>query len=339
VCFLLFCMKINNPRTIHMTRGNHESRAMTNIHNFKVECVKKYSDKIYDKIMYCFDCLPLAAILSCKMIGNFFCVHGGLSPQIKSLDEIRELNRFLEVPSEGPICDLLWSDPVLEDDEMTARDIIEFREIDYVDNVERGIGYFFGYKAITQFLLKNNLVSVVRAHEVQQEGCSEHLFTRSDLSIPMAFTVFSAPNYCDYYANKAAYVKFMSNKYEIYQIESVPHPYWLPDFQNVFSFSIDYVLESVRTMVKGLAQVVVQGGDEGENWPEEVKSSYVKKLTSLQSKMKVSNIVTDEGFANLTPTEKFKLARMKDLKLEKCSPTRSKSIRKRELKRHVSSFF
>jgi len=289
--------------------------------------------------MDCFDCLPLAAILSCKMIGNFFCVHGGLSPQIKSLDEIRELNRFLEVPSEGPICDLLWSDPVLEDDEMTARDIIEFREIDYVDNVERGIGYFFGYKAITQFLLKNNLVSVVRAHEVQQEGCSEHLFTRSDLSIPMAFTVFSAPNYCDYYANKAAYVKFMSNKYEIYQIESVPHPYWLPDFQNVFSFSIDYVLESVRTMVKGLAQVVVQGGDEGENWPEEVKSSYVKKLTSLQSKMKVSNIVTDEGFANLTPTEKFKLARMKDLKLEKCSPTRSKSIRKRELKRHVSSFF
>jgi len=306
-----------------------------------VECVKKYSDNIYNKIMDCFDCLPLAAILKCKMIGKFFCVHGGLSPHIQSLDDIRKLNRFVEVPSEGPICDLLWSDPVLEDDEMTDRDISEFREIDYVDNVERGIGYFFGYKAITQFLLKNDLVSVVRAHEVQQDGCSEHMFTRADLAIPLAFTVFSAPNYCDYYANKAAYVKFMNNKYEIYQIESVPHPYWLPDFQNVFSFSIDYVLESVRTMVKGLAEVVVQGNEEeGEDWPEEAKSNYMQKLTSLQSKMKVSNIPAEEpGFENLTPAEKFRIARMKDLKLEKCSPTRSRSLKRRQLKKTHSSFF
>jgi len=216
---------------------------------------------------------------------------------------------------------------------------VEFREIDYVDNVERGIGYFFGYKAITQFLLKNELVSVVRAHEVQQEGCSEHMFTRADLAVPMAFTVFSAPNYCDYYANKAAYVKFMHNKYEIYQIESVPHPYWLPDFQNVFSFSIDYVLESVRTMVKGMAQAVVQGSEDDEEWPEEVKSAYVKKLTTLQSKIKVSNIATEEGYENLTPAEKFKLARIKDLKLEKCSPTRSRSLKSRQLKRHNSSYF
>jgi serine/threonine-protein phosphatase 2B catalytic subunit len=172
VCFLLFCMKINYPKSVYLIRGNHESRAMTNIHNFKVECVKKYSDSIYNKIMDCFDCLPLAAVLHCKLIGKFFCVHGGLSPQIHTLDEIRKLNRYVEVPSEGPICDLLWSDPVLEDDEMTDRDIAEFREIDYVDNVERGIGFFFGYKAITQFLLKNDLVSVVRAHEVQQDGCS-----------------------------------------------------------------------------------------------------------------------------------------------------------------------
>jgi len=117
-------------------------------------------------------------------------VHGGLSPQIQTLDEIRILNRFIEVPPDGPITDLLWSDPVLEDEDMTEADVMDFRDIEFVDNVERGIGFFFGYKAVTQFLLRNNLVSIVRAHEVQQEGCTEHAFTRSDLTIPLAFTVF-----------------------------------------------------------------------------------------------------------------------------------------------------
>lgn len=80
VLWLLLCMKVNNPETVFLVRGNHESRAMTNIHNFKVECLKKYSTPVYDKIMDCFDNLPLAALLHCKQIGTFFCVHGGLSP-------------------------------------------------------------------------------------------------------------------------------------------------------------------------------------------------------------------------------------------------------------------
>jgi len=104
-----------------------------------------------------------------------------------------------------------------------------------------------------------------------------------------------------------------------------------------FSFSIDYVLDSVRTMLKGLAEAVAQGDDEET---DEAKAAYLKKLTSLQSKITVKNIGTEEGFADLSPEEKFKIARQKDLKLEKSSPTRTtKSIRSRQLKRNVSSFF
>jgi len=341
VCFLLFCMKINNPFGIYLTRGNHESRAMTNIHNFKAECFKKYTEEIYNKFMDCFDCLPLAAVLSCKAIGRFFCVHGGLSPNIQTLEEIQSLDRFVEVPSDGPICDLLWSDPMLEDEEMDDKEIVEFREIDFVDNTERGIGYFFGYRAVTQFLLRNDLISIVRAHEVQQEGCAEHVFTRPDLTVPMAFTVFSAPNYCDYYANKAAFIKFMDSKYEIYQLESVPHPYWLPDFQNVFAFSIDYVLESVRTIVKGLAKSGPVEGDEKDDteWAKEAKSEYVKKLSTLQAKMRLTNFEMDGEYQNLSPQEKFRLAKLKDLKFEKYAPPTTKSARNRQLKRHESSIW
>jgi len=338
VCFLLLCMKINSPDGIFMIRGNHESRAMTNIHNFKAEVLKKYDEELYNKFMDCFDCLPLAAVLNCKLIGRFFCVHGGLSPNIETLEDIQVLNRYLEVPSDGPICDMLWSDPVLEDDEMAEREIIEFREIDFLDNVERGIGFFFGYRAVTQFLLKNNLISIVRAHEVQQDGCAEHTFTRPDLTVPMAFTVFSAPNYCDYYANKAAYIKFMNNKYEIYQLESVPHPYWLPDFQNVFSFSIDYVLESVRTIVKGLAKAVTQDEEEGVEWTQESKSEYMKKLNTMQSKMKISDMPLEEGFSNLPPEQRFRIAKQKDGKFEKSGPVKNKALKSlRRLQRHASS--
>jgi len=260
------------------------------------------------------------------------------------LDEIRALERFVEVPSDGPITDLLWSDPVLEDDDMTEGDVDEFRQIEFVDNVERGIGFFFGYKALSQFLLKNNLISIVRAHEVQQEGCTEHQFTRADLSVPMAFTVFSAPNYCDYYANKAAYIKFMPNKYEIYQLEAVAHPYWLPDFQNVFAFSIDYVLDSVRTVMRGLAEGVAQEGAseaENEDWSAE---TYLKKLTSqAKPKIKVDRLGVDAGFSNLSPQEKFKIAKEKDFKLEKSGPLPTKgtgkSLKGRMLRRHASNIW
>lgn len=62
--------------------------------------------------MSLFDMLPL----SCLLNNKFFCVHGGLSPELKTLDDIKKIDRFREIPKSGIFCDLMWSDPVDNND-------------------------------------------------------------------------------------------------------------------------------------------------------------------------------------------------------------------------------
>jgi len=111
VCILLFALKINSPNTIHLLRGNHECRLMTSHFTFKQECLWKYTPHIYKLFMKTFDCLPLCAVIQTNM-GNFFCVHGGISPSLRKLNDIKEIDRFQEPPDDGLFCDLLWSDPM-----------------------------------------------------------------------------------------------------------------------------------------------------------------------------------------------------------------------------------
>jgi len=330
VCFLLFCLKVSYPNSFYLLRGNHESRQMTNAYTFKMECAKKYSMEMYEKFMYAFDCMPLAATIRCKNMGTFFCVHGGLSPDIETLDDIKKLNRFDEVPDDGPICDLLWSDPVLEED----MDIKEFLKFSYDDNVERGLGKMFGYRAVANFLHKNLILAIIRAHEVQEEGCLEHSFTRTDRKIPMVITLFSAPNYCDMYSNKGAFMKFYDSKYEIYQFESVPHPYWLPNFQNAIAYTMDTVLDEVRLL---LINIALLGIDEDEkDWTEETKSTYMKKI--LSPPQLLSPRQQELELQNLPNSQKFKKAKSMDKVVEKIAPTKKNGMRGK-LKRHNTSFF
>lgn len=117
VVFYLYAMKMTYPKSFFMLRGNHECRQLTSFFNFKDECAYKYNLALYDNIMNSFDHLPLSAIIN----KAFFCVHGGLSPDITTLDEIRQIDRFQEVPREGPMCDLLWADPFDPDPEGGGR--------------------------------------------------------------------------------------------------------------------------------------------------------------------------------------------------------------------------
>lgn len=107
VIILLMAMKIKYKNNIFMLRGNHESRQMTQCFNFYQECCEKYNQDLYFCIMDVFDTLPLACVVDNK----YFCVHGGISPQAVELDKIVKENRVLEIPLEGIVCDLLWSDP------------------------------------------------------------------------------------------------------------------------------------------------------------------------------------------------------------------------------------
>ena len=112
-------------------------------------------------------------------------VHGGLSPEIQTLDQVRTIDRVMEPPHEGPFCDLLWSDP----DDV---------EGDSWSLSPRGAGYLFGGRVVEEFNYINRLELIARAHQLQQEGFKYH-FTDHSL-----VTVWSAPNYCYRCGNVAA---------------------------------------------------------------------------------------------------------------------------------------
>mmetsp|Transcript_33234 Transcript_33234/g.23971 ORF Transcript_33234/g.23971 Transcript_33234/m.23971 type:complete len:141 (+) Transcript_33234:352-774(+) len=108
---LLLAIKINFPKTIQLLRGNHESRNMTEAFTFKDEVQEAYDEDVYELFMELFDTLPIACLVAKK----YLAMHGGISPDLKKLEQINELNRFEEVPLDGIFCDLVWADPMDDD--------------------------------------------------------------------------------------------------------------------------------------------------------------------------------------------------------------------------------
>mmetsp|Transcript_18218 Transcript_18218/g.18201 ORF Transcript_18218/g.18201 Transcript_18218/m.18201 type:complete len:229 (+) Transcript_18218:6-692(+) len=103
VTLLLYAVKLNFPQTVYMLRGNHECRQMTSFFNFREETLYKFDTETYDAIMESFDSLPLACIVNNK----FLAVHGGISPELMTLEDISRLSRFQEPPRQGLYCDIL----------------------------------------------------------------------------------------------------------------------------------------------------------------------------------------------------------------------------------------
>ncbi|KAJ7150941.1 serine/threonine-protein phosphatase 2B catalytic subunit A1 [Mycena crocata] len=233
----LWSLKIWYPDTLFLLRGNHECRHLTDYFTFKLECKHKYSERIYDACMDSFCALPLAAVMN----KQFLCIHGGLSPELNTLDDIRAIDRFREPPTQGLMCDILWADPV--EDFGTEKTTESF-----LHNHVRGCSYFFTYQAACQFLERNNLLSIIRAHEAQDAGYRMYRKTKST-GFPSVMTIFSAPNYLDVYNNKAAVLKYESNVMNIRQFNCTPHPYWLPNFMDVFTWSLPFVGEKITDML------------------------------------------------------------------------------------------
>lgn len=183
---LLLVYKLKYPDRIYLIRGNHESRQITSVYGFYEECMRKYnSANVWRYCCELFDYLSLGAYIMSNIGGRdgVFCVHGGLSPGFECMDEIRLIDRKQEVPHDGNMCDLLWSDPE--------------RDIQGWALSPRGAGFLFGENETNKFLHVNRLSLIARAHQLVMEGYRE-LFDGG------LVTVWSAPNYCYRCGNVAA---------------------------------------------------------------------------------------------------------------------------------------
>lgn len=168
---LLLALKVRYPNRLTLLRGNHESRQTTQAYGFYDECLRKYGNpNVWKLCTDVFDCLILAAVVGTSI----FCVHGGLSPQLTSLDQLKTMERRQEIPHAGPISDLLWSDP---------------EEIEGFTQSSRGAGFMFGQDVVAQFNHANKLELIARSHQLVMEGFK--MMFDSQL-----VTVWSAPNYC-----------------------------------------------------------------------------------------------------------------------------------------------
>mmetsp|Transcript_124433 Transcript_124433/g.244053 ORF Transcript_124433/g.244053 Transcript_124433/m.244053 type:complete len:558 (-) Transcript_124433:134-1807(-) len=288
VVITMYALKIRHPKRVRMLRGNHECRQMTSFFNFREECEYKYDISVYNAFMDSFDNLPLAATIN----GKFLVVHGGLSPELPNVKAINRINRFQEPPREGLLCDLLWSDPLEPKEDGSGPKPSKKSTAPFVPNEVRGCSYFFSFDGVATFLKKNQLLSIIRAHEAQLEGYKMHK-TNPNTGFPSVITIFSAPNYCDCYGNKGAILKFDNSTLNILQFNCSPHPYHLPNFMDVFTWSIPFVIEKVTEMLCHIIQPASDADDELQEDLPDLPASHQQDMRYRDSLTREQNEVVD----------------------------------------------
>ena len=174
---LLLCLKIQYPDKIFLLRGNHECEALNKIYGFYDECKRRLSIKCFKKITNLFNMMPISALIN----ENILCMHGGLSKDLQNIEQINKILRPTDIPNEGLLCDLLWSDP---NESLTE---------DFGSN-ERNISVTFSKDYVKNFVEKNNLDLICRAHQVVEEGFEFF----ADMKL---VTIFTAPNYMGEFDN------------------------------------------------------------------------------------------------------------------------------------------
>jgi diadenosine tetraphosphatase ApaH/serine/threonine PP2A family protein phosphatase len=183
---VLLWHKIRHPTKIYLLRGNHESASLTKQYGFYDDCKRKYSVRMWKLFVELFNCLPAAGLVE----DSALCMHGGISPDLKSLDDINKIARPTDVGDAGLLCDLLWSDPE--------------SSIDGWGKNDRGVSCVFGEKALKDKLRELDLDMIIRAHQVMDHGYE--FFAGRAL-----VTVFSASNYCGEFTNCGAVLKMDEN--------------------------------------------------------------------------------------------------------------------------------
>uniref|UniRef100_A0A0K0FW54 Serine/threonine-protein phosphatase n=1 Tax=Strongyloides venezuelensis TaxID=75913 RepID=A0A0K0FW54_STRVS len=184
---LLFCYKIKYPENFFLLRGNHECPAINRVYGFFEECNRRYkSAKLWNAFQDTFNYMPLCGLVS----GKILCMHGGLSPQLTSLEQLRNIPRPQDPPNPSMGIDLLWADP----DQWVKG---------WQANT-RGVSYVFGQDVVLDACHRLNIDLVARAHQVVQDGY-EFFANRKMV------TIFSAPHYCGQFDNSAATMTVKDN--------------------------------------------------------------------------------------------------------------------------------
>lgn len=207
---LLLSFKLLYPKHLYISRGNHETHTMNQMYGFEGECKHKYAFQIYEFFTQVFQVLPLAHCLNGLREDGFrmskvLVMHGGLFQQDNvKLDDIRKIDRNRQPPSEGLMCELLWSDPMPVNGRVVSK---------------RGIAIAFGPDVTRQFCKQNKLNYIIRSHEVKQDG---YEMAHNDRCI----TVFSAPNYCDTMGNDGAIIRLKGPELrpDFLRFQAVTHP-------------------------------------------------------------------------------------------------------------------
>lgn len=177
---LLLIYKIKYPKKLFLLRGNHECASINKIYGFYDECKNRVSLRAWKMFCEVFVHMPLSGLIE----GKILCMHGGIGPELEKVEQISKIYKPCDIPDEGIVCDLLWSDPTEED------------IADYGFN-ERGVSVTYSAEVVKNFLEHNDLDLIVRAHQVVEEGYE--FFADQSL-----VTVFSAPNYTGEFDNNGA---------------------------------------------------------------------------------------------------------------------------------------
>uniref|UniRef100_A0A0K0EYT0 Serine/threonine-protein phosphatase n=1 Tax=Strongyloides venezuelensis TaxID=75913 RepID=A0A0K0EYT0_STRVS len=183
VILMMMAYKVAYPDSFFILRGNHECHKVNRIYGFYDEINRRFkSPALFDDFSNLFDFMPLTAIVGDKIL----CMHGGLSPDLKKREDLKNIPRPTCPYKSNIVCDLLWSDP-------------DSNVVGFSGNA-RGISYLFGVNIVIKALEDLNIELVCRAHQVVQDGYE--FFANKRL-----VTIFSAPHYCGQFSNNAAYME------------------------------------------------------------------------------------------------------------------------------------
>ncbi|GMT14353.1 hypothetical protein PFISCL1PPCAC_5650, partial [Pristionchus fissidentatus] len=179
VVMTLFALKLLFPNCYGLLRGNHETRSLNRIYGFYHEIRERFQDldtaeEVYLRINDVFDCLPPSALIG----GKILCMHGGISPHLKSLDDIRSIQRPIgDLTNNSLMADLLWSDPAagVPNGMFTA-------------NSTRSQSVYWGPEAVEGVCKATGISAVVRAHQFVAAGAAFFADRR-------VISIFSASNY------------------------------------------------------------------------------------------------------------------------------------------------